>query len=175
MPGPILLGNRIDIIEGFPTVDLQTAANNGDYISMQNNSAILILFTSGVGTGGDDPTLTIQQATDACGTSAKALNIVTSPVKVWKKQAATSLASTTTWTDASCCVSTNTVTNATSAEQSAYWAVEYDAADMDVANGFDFIRATVADIGSNAQPGSLTYIVAPKYPGSPDATVSSLS
>jgi hypothetical protein len=175
MPGPQLLGNKIDIIEGFPTVDLQTAANNGDYISMQNNSAILILFTSGVGTGGDDPTLTIQQATDACGTSAKALNIVTSPVNVWKKQAATSLASTTTWTDASDCVSTNTLTNATSAEESAYWAVEYDAADLDADNGFDFVRATVADIGSNTQPGSLSYIVAPKYPGDPDNTVSSLS
>ena len=175
MPGPMILGNTIDVVEGFPTVDLQTGANSGDYISMRNNSRILILFTSGVGTGGDDPTLTIQQATDACGTSVKALNIVTSPVSAWKKQAATSLASTTTWTDASCCVSTNTLTNATSAEQSAMWAVEFDAADLDVANGFDYVRATVADVGSNTQPGSLTYIVKPAYAEDPDNVLTSLS
>jgi hypothetical protein len=174
MPGTSILGNTIDIIEGVPAVDLQTAANNGDYISMKNNAAVLILFVSGVGTAGDDPTLTIQQATDACGTSAKALNIVTSPVKAWKKQAATSLASTTSWTDASCCVSTNTLTNATSAEQSAMWAVEYDAGDLDVSNGFDYIRATVADIGSNAQPGWLGYVVKPAYRTDPDNTVSSI-
>ena len=173
MPGSQLLGNAIDIIEGFPTVDLQTAANNGDYISMQNNLSVLIMFTSGVGTAGDDPTLTIQQATDACGTSAKALNINSD--RAWKKQAATSLASTTSWSSASGCVSTNTLTNATSAEQSAIWVVEFDASDLDTDCGFDFLRATVADIGSNAQPGSLHYITRPRYPSDPDNTVSSLS
>ena len=174
MPSPLMLGNKFDIVEGFPTVDLQTAANNGDYVSMKNASAIGIVFTSGVGTASDDPTVTIQQAQDNAGTGVKALNVVTSPVQVWKKQAATDLSAVTVWTDASGDASTNTVTNATGAEQALIWVIEFKAEDLDVDNAFNHLRATIADIGSNAQPGSLMYIIEPMYPASPDSVLSAL-
>lgn len=177
MPGSLMLGNLFDLVEGVPTVDLQTGANNGDYVSLRNATRVGILFTSGVGTAGDDPTLTIQQAKNACGGCVKSLNIPAG--RAWKKQAATSLAAVTTWTGADCCRGTgccaHTLTNATSAEQSAMWYVEFHASDLDVDNKFDFIRATVADIGCNAQPGSLTYIVQPKYPSDPDQVVTFVS
>ena len=84
-----LLGNVLDIVEGFPTVDLQSGANTGDWLNMAVGNHVVIVFTSGVGTDGDDPTLTIEQAQDASGTGAKALNPTTDPPHVWKKQAAT--------------------------------------------------------------------------------------
>lgn len=169
MPTPLMLGGLIDMIEGVPAVDLQDGANNGDYINIKNADRVAVVFVSGVGTAGDDPTLTIQQAQDNSGTGAKALNFTT----IWRKQAATDLSSTTSWTETTQSA-TNTYTNGTSAEQSLIWWVEFDAADLDVDNGFDHIRATVADVGSNAQPGYIFYIVKPKYANDPGNVLSYL-
>jgi len=163
------LGCLFDIVEGFPCVDLSTGANTGDWVNCANAGHVVILFGSGVGTAGDDPTLTVLQASDNAATGSKALNVVTDPIHVWKKQAATSLASTTVWSDASGDASTNAVTNATSAEQSALWVVEFDTDMLDVDNGFDHISCTVADVGCNAQPGFLLYFLTEmRYPDSPD-------
>jgi len=169
------LANVLDIVEGFPTVDLQTGANTGDWVNIKNSDWVTILFRSGVGTAGDDPTVTVQQASDISGTGAKALNIVTSPLQVFSKQAATSLAAVTTWSDASGGVTTNTWTDADSAEQSLLLAIMFKASDLDVDNGFDTIRATIADVGGNAQPGDLLYIMSPMYGSKPTETPSYIS
>lgn len=153
---------KMQIVEGFPPVDLSAAANNGDWVSLKNYKHIAIVFASGVGTAGDDPVLTILQAQDVSGTGSKALNINTN--KVFKKQAATSLAGTGQWSSASANVSTNTLTNDTAAEQALLWVVEFDSDELDADNGFDCVRATVADVGSNAQPGYLFYLLSePRY------------
>jgi hypothetical protein len=161
-----MLGNKIDMVEGFPAVDLSSGANTGDWVNVKNASRVAVVFVSGVGTAGDDPTLTIQQAKDNSGTGAKALNFAT----VFRKQAATNLSSTTSWTETTQSAA-NTYTNATAAEQSLIWWVEFAAEDLDVANGFDHIRATVADVGTNAQPGYLMYLVEPMYPNDPDNVI----
>lgn len=153
MIGPKLL-ERFQIVEGFPPVNLATAANNGDYISLKNYRRVVVLFHSGVGTAGEDPTLTIEQAKDVAGTSVKALNFTT----IYRKQAATDLSAIGVWTKTTQAAA-NTYTEATAAEQSALWAVEFEADELDVANGFDCIRATVADVGAGAQSGSLHYIL----------------
>lgn len=169
-----ILGSVIDIVEGFPTVDLQTGANTGDYVSLKNAQGVLVLFRSGVGTAGDDPTVVFQQAQDVSGTSVKDFN--PTGAKAWKKQAATSLASTGTWSSASGDLSGNDLTNATAAEQSVMWAVEIDADELDVDNGFDCIRATVADVGGNAQPGDLLYILyGLRYQSAPSSVVSAIA
>lgn len=167
----MMLLEQLQIAEGFPPVDLQTGANNGDYVNMANYNRLLILFASGLGTAGDDPTLTVQQATSAAGGSAKALNFTT----LYKKQAATSLASTGQWTKVTQAAA-NTYTNDTSAEQAVLWAVEFKAEELDVNNGFCFVRATVADVGSNAQPGYLLYILGePRDPAAPESMLSALA
>lgn len=169
------LGKLFDIVEGFPCVDLQTGANNGDYVSLENAGHVCIVFISGVGTAGDDPTLVIQQATSNAGGGVKDLDFIENPIQVWKKQAATSLASTSVWSDATGDTTGNDWTEATSAEQSAIWIAEFDADQLDVDGGFDHIRATVADIGSNAQPGYLCYILTElRYADAPDSLVSPL-
>lgn len=154
-----LLVEQMQFVEGFPPVDLQTGANSGDYVHLADYNHVAVIFVSGVGTNGDDPTLTIQQATDVSGTSVKALNFTT----IYKKQAATNLSSTAAFTKVTQAAG-NTYTNTDAAEQSAMWIVEFDASDLDVANGFDCLRATVADIGTNAQPGYLLYVLSePRY------------
>lgn len=165
-----LILERFQIVEGFPAVNLATAANNGDYISLKHAKRVAVVFTSGVGTAGEDPTLTIQQATDVSGTSAKALNIPTA--SAFKKQAATSLAAVAAWSSASGDVSTNTLTNATSAEESALWVVEFTPDELDADGGFDCIRATVADVGASAQTGYLFYLVELKEQRAPANAVS---
>lgn len=170
MPTGALILERFDLVEGFPAVDLQTAANMGDYVSAKNAKRIAIVFVSGVGTAGDNPTLTVQQATDNAGTGVKALNFTT----IYRKQAATSLAAVPQWTKTTQAVA-NTYTNVTAAEQSLIWVVEVDVvADMDVANGFDHVRATVGDVGNNAQPGYLLYIVEKVYLTTPASQPSNL-
>ena len=154
MPRRSLLDD-IDIIEGFPPVDLQTGANNGDYVSLKNYAGCLVMFHSGVGSNGEDPTLTLQQASDVAGTGVKSLTFTV----IFRKQAATSLASTAVWTRTTQ-TAANTYTNTDAAEQSALWVVDVKASDLDVDGGFDVIRATVADVGgAGAQPGSLHYIL----------------
>ena len=171
----IALGRLFDIAEGFPCVDLSTGANTGDWINCANAGHHVIIFGSGVGTAADDPTLTVLQASDNAGTGSKALNVVTDPVHVWKKQAATSLAAVTTWSSAAGDVTDNAVTNATSAEQSALWVVEFDTDQLDVDNGFDHISCTVADVGCNAQPGFLLHLLTElRYPDDPSTMVSPL-
>lgn len=168
-----LILENIQIVEGFPAVDLSAGANNGDWVSLRDYKHVAILFTSGIGTAGQDPTVTVQQAQDNAGTGAKALNINTK--KVFKKQAATNLASVGQWSDASADVTNNTWTHADAAEQSVLLIIEFDADELDVDNGFYYVRATIADVGANAQPGYLCYLLSePRYPASPTNMVSAL-
>jgi hypothetical protein len=148
-----------DIIEGWPIVDLQTGANTGDSVSLKNWHGCAVVFVSSVGTAADDPTLTLEQSTVVAAGDAKALNFTV----IYRKQAATDLSSTGTWTRTTQTAS-NTYTNATSAEQDLIWVVDVRVDEMDAANGFDCIRATVADVGGNAQLGYLFYIpYGPRY------------
>lgn len=148
-----LIFDDLDMIEGFPAVNLATAANNGDYVNVRDFDRIAVVFISGIGTAGDDPTLVLQQATSNAGGSVKDLNFTV----IYRKQAATSLASTTAWTRTTQTAATS-YTNTDGAEQSLIWVVEIDPASLDVANGFDYIRATVASVGANAQSGYLFYL-----------------
>lgn len=176
MAEPTMLGNLIDIVQGFPTVDLNTAGADADYINMKNASSVLVLFESGIGTGDEDPDLDFEQATSAAGGGNKALSLpTTASTRVWKKQAATSLAAVTQWSDASGDVSTAQLTNATGAEQSLMYAVEIIPSDLDVANGFDWFRVTIDDVGGSTQPGCLHYIVRPLYGSKPDGAISFIS
>ncbi len=149
----------MQFIEGFPTVDLSSGANDGDWVSLKNWGHIAVVFRSGVGTAGQDPTLTIEQAQDVAGTGAKPLNFTT----IHRKQAATDLSAVGAFTKTEQ-TAANTYTNLTAAEESLIWIVEFDTAELDINNGFDVIRATIADVGAAAQPGDLLYILSqPRY------------
>lgn len=145
---------EIMIVPGFRPVDLSAGANAGDYVSLDEYESIVVVFHSAIGTAGDDPTLTIQQAQDNAGTGVKALNFT----ELWVKQAATNLLAVAQWTKVTQAAA-NTYTSAVSAEQEALWAVPFHVSDLDRENGFTHIIASVADVGTNAQLGALYYIL----------------
>lgn len=140
-----------------------------DYISMKNHGRCTIVFYKGVGTAGDDPTLTLSQAKAVAGTSAKALSFT----RIDKKQAATNLLAVgtfTTSTSASAAsndtfnTTNGTWTNSDLAEQAAMVVIDIKAEDLDADNGFDCVICNVSDVGTNAQLGCLFYFLhEPRY------------
>ena len=169
------LGGLIDIVHAFRPIDLQGGTGQhvtGDFVSLKNWGRCICLFHSAIGTAGDDPTITLRQAKDNADGSGKALSIIDT---IYTKQAATDLLSTGVWTKVTQAAGA-TYTEATSAEQEALWAVEVRVEDMDVDGGFDFLRMTVADVGTNAQLGAGYYILCdPKYPAAPANVISPLA
>jgi len=129
------------IVSGFVPVDMQAGANTGDWVSVENFNHVAIVFFKAAGTAGDDPTITVSQATDAAGTSSKALNFT----RIYTKQGTLSSVANFTLTTQS---AANTYTDATSAEVQAIWVVEFDADDLDVSSGFTHVQASVADVAS---------------------------
>ena len=158
-----LLLERMQIVAGFVPVAL-TSAQTGDVVSMKNYRRVGVLFFKGIGTAGQDPTITLLQGTDVAFGTNKALNFTT----IWVKQDPTSLGDVAQWTKVTQSAG-NTYTDATSAEQAALWWVEFQQSDLDIANGYDCVRASIADVGTNSQLGCVLYFGGdPVFPAAPE-------
>lgn len=150
--------SRATIESAIIPVDLSTAANNGDWVSLENYERCVVVFFAAAGTAGDDPVFTLRQATDASGTSAKALNFTVVHKKVG------TLTSVTGFTRATQAAA-NTYTDDASAEAQKIIAVEVAADELDVDGGFVFLQLQIPDVGTNAQLGCGLYIMLePRYP-----------
>ena len=160
MSGPRFCQNNT-IAEGFLPVDTQTAVNPGDWFSMKLYNHMAIVYFGAIGIANDDPVLTVTQATSAAGAGQKALTFT----DIMVKQAATNLQGTGSFTHVTQ-VAANTYTSGTGAEQAEIYVIEFDAADLDVDNGFCFVSCSVADTGAGgAQLGAMLYIGSePRYP-----------
>lgn len=160
---------KMQVCQGFLPVAMNAGANAGDWVSLKEYGRVAIIFFKGVGTNGDDPTITVSQATDVSGTGTKALGFT----RVDKKQAASNLLAVGTFTkstsDAPATHDTFNTTNGTwtnsdLAEQAAIVVIDIKAEDLDIANGFNAIQASIGDVGTNAQLGGVLYIAhEPKY------------
>lgn len=141
----------MQIAEGIAPVAL-TTARTGRVVSLKNYRRCLVLFFKGLGTAGDDPTITLLQGTDIAFGTNKALNFT----KVYVKQDLTKLSDVGQWTKVTQAAA-NTYTDTTSAEQEALWAIDVKAEDLDINNNYDCIRASISDVGTNAQLGCVLY------------------
>lgn len=151
MPRSTFLQNA-NIVAAFVPVDMQAAANNGDWVSMANYGKCVAVLFKAAGTAGDDPVFKLQQAQDASGTGVKNLTFTTIYSKVGTQ---TGIANFTENTQTAATSYTDTV----SAEAQAIMAVEIDANELDVANGFNHIQLSIADTGTNAQLGCGFYLM----------------
>lgn len=147
-----LLVEEMQVVAGWVPVDLQTGANTGDYVSMKGYDRCTVFLFKAAGTAGDDPTVTMTQAQDVSGTGVKELYFTRIDMKTGTL---TSVGGWTTVTQSSA----NTYVNLTHAEVQAIYAIEFRAEDLDVENGFDCLKISVADIGSNAQIGCAFYVL----------------
>lgn len=139
-----------DIIPAFVPVDLQAAANNGQWVAMKNIGRLLCVLFKAAGTVGDDPVFTLRQATSNAGANAKALLFTRVRTKIG------AIASTPLWS-----LATQTAGNTftpTSAASQALMAVEIQPTDLDFNNGFNFVQLQVPDTGTNPQLGAAFYI-----------------
>lgn len=157
------LGVCHDYVSAIAPLDLQTA-RDGDWVNLKNYSGCEIVVFKGVGTAGDDPDITIEQATDAAGANGKVLNAIT---RVHSKQA-TALTSIGTWTTTTQTADELYDADGTSAESQAIYVFSFATEMLDVDNGFDWVRVRIADVGGNAQLGCALYVlVGPRYPSAP--------
>lgn len=147
-----LLVEQMQIVSAIVPVDLSAAANNGDWVSLKNYARCSVVFFKAAGTAADDPVLTLRQATDVSGTSAKALNFTRVDSKVG---AQTGIGTFTTTTQSAA----NTFTDTVSAEAQAVFVIDIKSEDLDVANAFDCVQFQVPDIGANAQLGCALYLL----------------
>ena len=106
---------------GFVPIAMDAGANAGDWVSMENYRRLEIILFKAAGTAGDDPVITVSQATAAAGTGTKALDFTVIYEKVG------TLASTTEWTRQTQ-TAANTYENTASAEAQAIIVIEIDAA-----------------------------------------------
>lgn len=144
---------QLQIVPGFPPANLG-AARTGDVVCLKNYRRCLIVFHGGIGTAGDDPTITVLQGTDVAFGTNKPLNFT----DLYVKMDATHLTDVGQWTKVTR-AATNTYVDTTSAEQEKLWAIEFKAEDLDIANGYDCIRASFADAGTANQIGAMLYIL----------------
>lgn len=147
------LGNLFDIVPAIVPLDLQTA-RDGDWVSLKNAQGVTIVVFKGAGTAGDDPAITIEQATAVAGTNGKVLNAV---VDYYTKQG--TLTGVGTWTKTSQTADELIQGDATSAESEGLYVVSIEADQLDAANGFDCVRVRIADTGTNAQLGCALYLL----------------
>lgn len=144
------------VVSGFVPVSM-TSALTGDYVSLKNYGRCAVVFFAAAGTAGDDPTITLTQAQDVSGTGVKALDFTRIDVK---QGTLTSVGTFTTVTQAAA----NTYTDAASAEVQKIWVIDVMAEDLDIANGFDCLKAAISDVGTNAQLGCMLYLLhEPRY------------
>lgn len=129
---------------GAVPIDTTGAAVVGDYVSMKNYQHLTIVIAQGAWAGGT-PAVTLVQATDVSGTSAKALSFT----ERWSQVAITGTGLTRT-------AVTSDTFNLT-ATANTMTVIEVDAEMLDAANDFDCVRVNIATPGANADLVAVFY------------------
>lgn len=162
-----LLAQELQIAEGFLPVNMATAANDGDWVSLKNYRHVAVLFYGSPGAAAEPATITMEQATAVAGTGAKALTFTS----YYKKQAATNLQAVGEFTKVTQAAAATAILGVgADGDKAAIVVIEFNAEDLDVEGGFDCIRGRVADVGTTAQIGALLYVLTgPRYTPPPSA------
>lgn len=160
-----LLAEELQIAVGFVPSDLAAAAQSGDWVSMKLFNHVCVKAVRAAGSATEPATLTIEQAQDATGAGAKALNFTRADVK--RGADLQTIGQFTKVTQAS----GNTLAmDGTTGNSQVMALVEFNDEDLDVEGGFTFLRAKFADVGTTAQLCYLEYILTdPRYTPPPSA------
>ena len=147
------------IVVGVMPYDTMAAAVGGDFVSLKLFHHVVVKFVRVAGSAGEDPTITITQATSVAGAGEKALNFTDIYEKEGTTNAAGGMAAIGTFTKTTQ-TAANTYSSGTSGENDTMQCFEFDADELDVDNGFDCIRASISDPGSGTgYYGYLEYIL----------------
>lgn len=153
MQGRLLESLRI--VPAILPKDITGAVQNGDWVNVRNWKRVLTVIQQGAWAGGT-PAVTFEQATDASGSGAKALSYS----ERWDATALTNDV------PARTAVTSDTSNLANAAN--GLMLVEHHAQDLDVNNGFVWLRVNVASPGSNTDLLSAHYVLGSgAYSGKP--------
>lgn len=154
------LTDKAKIVFGSPIIGaLATTNGDCDYVSLKGFERMTIVIAVDNATTVTGGAVTLKQATDVAGTSEKALGFST----MW---ANTDAAAGDTLTETA--VTSDTFTTSTTDNKNLLYVIELDAADLDVANGFDCVRVDVLSMANAV--GFVQYILHGSRYSSPVAT-----
>lgn len=163
------LMENINIVSACPAGTDANTDISGDWVSLKGYTGCLVYLKKPAGSGGDDLSIKLQQATDVSGTSAKALNFN----HIYHKIGSTALTGVgsftkvelTTATDDLDLVSVNSTDLLTDVNETQI-VVNVPASSLDVDNGFDCLNIEIeGDDISNALTISIDYILyGARYP-----------
>lgn len=154
---------RLKFISAIVPIDTTGAGADGDWVNLKFHRRIAIVILQGAWAGGT-PAVTFEQATSAAGAGAKALAYT----ERWDGTALTDdvLARTV--------VAANTSNLAAAAN--GLMVVELHAQDLDVNNGFAWVRVRVASPGANADLIAALYVLGdPAWAGLPSTLPSAIA
>ncbi len=130
-----------------------TTGGDCDYVSLKGYSGMTVVIMVDNATTVTGGAVTLKQASDVAGTGEKALAFGT-------QYANADVGASDTVVETA--VTSNTFTTGTTDNKNALHIIEIDAADLDVANGFDCVRVDVASM-ANAVEGVLYILRGARY------------
>lgn len=158
------LGNDYDISIGASPVDLSGAAVTGKRINMANAKSVDIVFVKGAGTAADDPTATLRHHTAATSGTSADLAVITE----YYVKSETTLDGDETWskvTQAAAATIADPGGAGTSAESEQIVVVNVRADQLPLTS--NWLSLDIADVGLNAQLGTVLYILHKHDKGDP--------
>jgi hypothetical protein len=157
------LGPDYDISLGVAPLDLGTARTGGR-INMANVKSVDIVFVKGAGTAADDPTVTLRSHDASTGGNSADLAIITEYYlkseatldgdEVWTKE-----------TQSAAATIADPGGDGTSAESEQIVVINVRADQMPAAD--NWLSLDIADVGTNAQLGTVLYILHKHDKGDP--------
>ncbi len=147
---------QCQIVSGFLPADMNSGAGAGDWISLKNYEKMTIIFFKGAGTATQDPTVQLIQGKTNSGGTPLALDVID---KIYKKQASSNLLSTGTFTVVTQTADQDFVGDGTSAEEVGLYIFDIYAEDL--ADGYEYVQASVANVGANEQLGCILVLLWP--------------
>lgn len=159
-----MLGELIDLSLGVAPADLSAAASTGLRVSLAETEGVTIVFIKGAGTAADDPELTLKQHTAATAGDTTDLAVIT---EYYLKAEAT-LDGDETWTRVTQSASA-TIDDpgaaGTSAESQQIVAINVRPEQLTPGNRY--VSLNIGDVGTNAQLGTVLYILYPQDHAAP--------
>lgn len=150
------LGRSFDLGIGFSPVDMSAAANTGKRVNLRMYGGVEIVLIKAAGTAGQDPVLTLKQHTASSGGTTANL----AAIDHYYVKSETTLDNDEQWTRVAQTAAA-TISDpggaGTSAEEEQIVVIPVNATAL--ADGYDYVSLDVADVGANAQLGTVLYVL----------------
>ena len=153
-----LFAETHQVVSGFVPV-ISGSDTDGDWVSFKHYNRCTVIYFGAAGTSNDDPVLTFVQALDVSGGTAKPLTVVDT-IHIKANADLTTIGINTLVTQ----TAVATYTDTDHAELQKIYQIDVTAEQLDVAGGYDSMRVTIADVGTDDQLTCMLYIMSePRY------------